>query len=356
MQIRRILAGAAKQVNDHAAHSNAVLRVSTPYEITPLPTRRRSAYGVIVVCSTLVGICLQGMYDVGRTSEGVDLPLLLLISILILAAIVSHLFWLVIAQRASLSSLATAVGLNHIDGMSISSYNSALSVADSLAQAIQQERLEHKKKHAELLDWQAAYAHDLRTPLTRMGLRCELLIDAKLRQSMERDLNEMCQLVEDSLACAKLQRGVSPQLSHVKVDELLGTLVENYRATGAIIGLKGCTDCSVIACHHGLRRVMTNLIDNALRYGTDVHIRVSVDAEKVALSVLDSGPGIEPSKLEAVLAPWYRGSDTAQRVSGSGLGLAIALRLTQAMQGKLHIQNRDSGGLEACVTLPIMTE
>jgi signal transduction histidine kinase len=117
--------------------------------------------------------------------------------------------------------------------------------------------------------------------------------------------------------------------------------------------LDGRLDCPLVTFPHALRRVLVNLIDNALRYGRDVRLCVRVDARRVMLAVVDSGPGIVPAEMEAVFTPWYRAPQTAARAPGSGLGLAIARRLTQAMQGELQLNNRSTGGLEARVTLPL---
>ncbi len=110
-----------------------------------------------------------------------------------------------------------------------------------------------------------------------------------------------------------------------------------------------------MTCAMALRRVLVNLIDNALRYGDQVRLRVRADAGQLVLAVLDSGPGIAPEELEAVFAPWYRapGSSSA-RAEGSGLGLAIARRLTMSMDGNLELENRERGGLEARLTLPLL--
>lgn len=359
-QIPERLAGATRQVSDHAALSNTVARFPSLPEATSLPSKKCLPYTAIVIFLVVSGLCLHSMYDVSQTctdncANSLDLSLFLLVCVLILTAIVLRLGLRASEERARIFNRAEVVGLDAIEGMPLASQGDTLSVVASLTQTIKRERLDHANKHAELLAWQAAYAHDLRTPLTRMGLRCELLDDAKLRRSMERDLSEMCQLVEESMACAKLQRSEPPQLGHVNIDELLATLIENYRDMGVTLGLDGRADRLAVACPHALRRVMSNLIDNALLYGEEVVVQVRTLADRVELAVLDSGPGIEASKLEAVLSPWYRASETAQRAPGSGLGLSIALRLTQAMQGQLRLRNRDSGGLEACVTLSLMT-
>ena len=222
-----------------------------------------------------------------------------------------------------------------------------------LARAINGAERHDAERVAELLDVFAAYAHDLRTPLTRMTLRCELLEDDELREAMERDLAEVGELVEASLACARMQCSASEPLRRFDADGLLGALVDNYKDAGRTVELEGQVGRPVVTCPHALRRVLVNLIDNALRYGSDVRLCVRVDARRVVLAVVDSGPGIVPAEMEAVFAPWYRAPQTSARAPGSGLGLAIARRLTLAMRGELQLENRRTGGLEARLTLPL---
>ncbi|AXF14887.1 ATP-binding protein [Paraburkholderia caledonica] len=223
-----------------------------------------------------------------------------------------------------------------------------------LTRAIDFTRGRHAARLAELLDSQAAYAHDLQVPLERMGVRCETLDDLALRRSLTHDLAEMKQLVEASMACARMQCNVDEPPTHVSVDALLTGLIDDYRDAGHCIELESEVGYSIETCPHALRRVLVNLIDNALRYGSDVRLRLRVEAQAVVFAVLDNGPGIEPSQMEAVFAPWYRAPRTAARAPGSGLGLAIARRLTHAMHGELCLENRLTGGLEARLTLPLI--
>ncbi|WP_254898450.1 sensor histidine kinase [Paraburkholderia atlantica] len=211
------------------------------------------------------------------------------------------------------------------------------------------------RRQAELLHVLAAYAHDLRTPLTRMCMRSELVEDRAVRDALARDLAEMAELVEGSLACARIQCSALEPMRTVDADGLLGVLIADYRDAGRTVELEGRVGRPVMTCPHALRRVLANLIDNALRYGADVRLKVTVHAQSLVLAVVDSGPGIAPARLETVFAPWYRAPETAAATHGSGLGLAIARRLTLAMHGELELENRCSGGLEARVTLPLAT-
>ena len=103
-----------------------------------------------------------------------------------------------------------------------------------------------------------------------------------------------------------------------------------------------------------MRRIVTNLIDNALKFGSDVRLTVQAGPDRLAVCVLDNGPGIPPDQLEAVLQPFYRANGSRSRSpEGTGLGLAIAHRLATAMGSQLSLHNRREGGLEARLTLAL---
>ncbi|MCY1538355.1 Sensor protein RstB [compost metagenome] len=99
---------------------------------------------------------------------------------------------------------------------------------------------------------------------------------------------------------------------------------------------------------NALRRILMNLIDNALKFGTDVTLRVQIGDGRLVVSVLDNGPGIPSDELDAVLKPFYRVESSRNRsTGGTGLGLAIAHQLAMAMGAELTLHNRAEGGLEA---------
>jgi len=224
---------------------------------------------------------------------------------------------------------------------------------DRLIHAINDARRRCAERESEWLTMQASCAHDLRTPLTRMVLRCDLIEDASLRAAMERDLDELRELADAGMACARMQSGLPQKLRHVDADGMLATLVQNYRDAGCTLALDGQVGRPVVTCPHALRRILVNLVDNAFRYGSNVRVRVRAEGGRLHLAVLDSGPGIAPAELDAVFMPWYRSPQTAARAPGSGLGLAIARRLAQAIRGDLALCNRHEGGLEARLSLPL---
>jgi len=104
-----------------------------------------------------------------------------------------------------------------------------------------------------------------------------------------------------------------------------------------------------------LRRVLSNLLDNALKFAGSAQLRVRADSEgRVCLQVLDDGPGIDEAELQEVFKPFYRVESSRNRsTGGTGLGLAIALQLSESLGARLSLSNRESGGLCAQLELNV---
>jgi signal transduction histidine kinase len=197
----------------------------------------------------------------------------------------------------------------------------------------------------------AAMSHDLRTPLTRLRLRVESVSDADLRARFAADLDEMEALVRGALA---LFRGLDDQEAFEPVDmnTLLHTLVAEYTEVGSSVSLEGTAGTLINAKPRALKRCLTNLVDNALKYGKRAMIRVD-DGDELVIAVSDAGPGIPQEALEQVFEPFYRLESSRSRdTGGMGLGLSIARDVAQAHGGTLTLRNRPEGGLTAELRLP----
>lgn len=257
-------------------------------------------------------------------------------------------------QRASLARLAVELERQDAEGIQAVLPDTASGAVARLMRAINRIDHRHAERLAELLDVQAAFLHDLRTPLARLGIRCESLYDAAAREAINQDLRAMNELVAAGLACTRMQYSAAEQLRCVDADGLLGQLLSDYRDSGRYVALDGHIGQPVVSCPHALRRVLANLIDNALHHGSDVRLSLKAEARHAMFAVSYSGRRIDASEMEAGLAPWYRAPKAAERVPGSGLALAIARRLTTAMRGELQLKNRRTGGLEVRITLPLV--
>ncbi len=210
---------------------------------------------------------------------------------------------------------------------------------------------EYLKERMQLL---AAISHDLQTPITRMKLRAEFMDDSAEKDKLAHDLEEIEHLVREGVAYARSIHGASETSCRINLDAFLDSLVLDYQDTGQAVSLCGKNGALIDTRPHALKRILVNLVDNALKYaGTaEVVATGSVDTG-VSICVLDRGPGISVDALGDVFKPFYRLENSRNRdTGGTGLGLAIAQQLAQAIGGSLSLSNRDGGGLCATLSLP----
>jgi signal transduction histidine kinase len=206
---------------------------------------------------------------------------------------------------------------------------------------------------AERIEILAAISHDLQTPITRMRLRTDLMDDADTRNKLRGDLHAMEQLVREGIAYARTLHGNAEKPVRIDADALLESLVGDYADGGHMVAIDGAVGTPVLTRPHALRRILTNLVDNALKFGRDVVLAVEWEGDGcLAIAVRDRGPGIPAAELDRVMQPFYRLETSRNRgTGGTGLGLAIAQQLAQALGGGLVLSNRDGGGLQARLTL-----
>lgn len=199
----------------------------------------------------------------------------------------------------------------------------------------------------------AAIAHDLQTPITRMRIRADMMGDEIERSKMQDDLRQMESLVREGVVYARVLHCVAEDPLRLDLDAFVESLVADYIDGGGAVWLVGLIGQPVSARPHALRRVLCNLIDNAIKYSGSAEVRVVlIPDQRITISVLDRGPGIPAGKLNDVFRPFYRvESSSSRNATGSGLGLAIAKQLAESMNGSLKLVNRDGGGIEARLTL-----
>lgn len=198
----------------------------------------------------------------------------------------------------------------------------------------------------------AAMSHDLKTPLTRLRLQVETLDDPLVQARFGRQLDEMERMVHGSLA---LFKGMDKDeaFQSVDINELLCTLQSEAAELGGVVTLEGRASRPLTCRRHALRRCLTNLLDNAIKFGGRALVRLEQDAVLV-IRVRDEGPGIPPEELERVFEPFYRVESSRSRdTGGTGLGLAIARDIAQAHGGSLVLRNLPERGLEALLVLPM---
>ncbi|MGU9805761.1 Histidine kinase [Pseudomonas sp. E141] len=219
--------------------------------------------------------------------------------------------------------------------------------------AMQDRIAAYLKERMQLL---AAISHDLQTPITRMKLRAEFMDDGIEKDKLWSDLSEMEHLVREGVAYARSIHGATEASCRINLDAFLDSLVFDYQDIGQDVQLSGKNAAVIDTRPHALRRVLVNLVDNALKFGGAAQIQVQrTDNGQLAIQVLDRGPGINEQELAEVLKPFYRVESSRNReTGGTGLGLAIAQQLAIAMGGSLTLSNRDGGGL--CAELRLSRE
>ena len=197
----------------------------------------------------------------------------------------------------------------------------------------------------------AAMSHDLKTPLTRLRLQVEALDNPPMQARIGRELDEMESMVREALALFRgLDDGEPPV--EIDVDELLAQIREEFADMGAAVTVTGRALRPFTGKPQALKRCLTNLIANAVKFGTRAEVQLE-DGADLLIRVRDHGPGIPEQELERVFEPFYRLESSRNRDSGgTGLGLSIARDVAQAHGGSLRLANAAGGGLEATLRLP----
>jgi signal transduction histidine kinase len=196
-----------------------------------------------------------------------------------------------------------------------------------------------------------AMSHDLKTPITRLRLRAELLDDETLRGRFAKDLDEMEAMVTQTLEYMR-DSTVRESVQSIDVAALLESLQDDYAETGGEVEIRGAATGPYPGRPLALRRCLANLLDNALRYGKRATVVIEDGPAALVLRVRDEGPGLPEDQLERAFEPFFRGDASRSRdTGGTGLGLGIARNIARAHRGELVLRNRREGGLEATLTL-----
>lgn len=198
----------------------------------------------------------------------------------------------------------------------------------------------------------AAISHDLRTPITRLRLRAEYIDDDTQREQIVRDLDQMQAMLESVIVLLRGGTGAAPRL--VDAASLVRTVCSEFSDCGHDVSYVGLAQLSLTMRADEMRRALSNLIENAVRYGTRVVVEIAVHGEVVEFIVADDGPGIPEDKRNAMLEPFVRGDDarTMDRDSGFGLGLSIAQSIAGGHDGHLRFRNNEPTGLQVVISLP----
>ena len=201
----------------------------------------------------------------------------------------------------------------------------------------------------------AAITHDLQTPLTRLRLRLEKVADTELRNKLVEDMAAMQRMVREGLDLARSMDS-SEAMQLLDIDSLVDSACADAADAGQPVSCEGSTRLSIAAQPGALRRCLTNLLDNAVKYGHFAKLTLANENGEVVIRVRDGGPGIAPDQLDAVFDAFFRVETSRSRdTGGTGLGLTIARNIAENHGGTLTLHNHAEGGLEAVLRLPVKT-
>lgn len=199
----------------------------------------------------------------------------------------------------------------------------------------------------------AAISHDLRTELTLLKLRAEVVEPAEDRERILATVAEMEAMLTATLSFARDEASSEP-LQRTDVGALVTSIVDDLADAGRPVSIGASAEAAILEVKPvGIRRALTNLIDNAVKYGVRARVSLSAEAARTDIIVDDDGPGIPEEHLSRVLQPFVRLETSRSRETGGiGLGLAIAASVAEAHGGRLKLANRPEGGLRAIIELP----
>ncbi len=198
----------------------------------------------------------------------------------------------------------------------------------------------------------AALSHDLRTPLTLLRLRTEGLQEGEERDRMLASIGDLDAMIDAVLKFTRDENAVEPW-RRTDLTALVASIVDDMADAGLPVTMES-SEPVVLECQSGgLRRAVTNLLDNAVKYGTSARVELLTSPAAIRIVIDDAGPGIPDAELQRVFEPFYRLEQSRSReTGGTGLGLAIAQSIVQAHGGQVTLVNRSGGGLRAIVSLP----
>jgi two-component system osmolarity sensor histidine kinase EnvZ len=209
----------------------------------------------------------------------------------------------------------------------------------------------HERDRSEVL---AGISHDLRTPITRLRLEAELSVsDEGARQAVVADIEQMEAIISQFMDYARGDQGETVVMTDLSA--LLHALSERFRYLGHPLQFDISEPLPELNIRpKALTRALTNLIDNAWKYGgTKVCLKAGVQSDFLRIEISDDGPGIPEHEIERLKQPFTRLEHARTNASGTGLGLAIVERVARVHGGRLELLPNPGGGLIAHLSLPL---
>jgi signal transduction histidine kinase len=265
--------------------------------------------------------------------------------------------WAARALSAPLSSFAKAAESFSLDGADAPLPERGPEEIRAVARALNRMRERITALIDDRTKMLAAISHDLRTPITRMRLRAEFIDDETHRAQMLRDLDQMRSMLEAVLSFLRNGRK-REAMTLIDLASTLQLITNQFADIGHAIAYDGPDHAMVMARPADLHRAVTNLVENAVRFGAETTIRLTLSGGKVTIEIEDDGPGIADTSKDSMLEPFVRGDDARNMddASGFGLGLAIARAIVQAHGGELALLDRQPHGLIARIELQAIVQ
>src|SRR5258708_4961104 len=262
--------------------------------------------------------------------------------------------WAARALTAPLSAFATAAENFSLNGAAAPLPERGPEEIRSVAKALNRMR----ERITTLIDDRtrmlAAISHDLRTPITRMRLRSEFIEDDGHRSSMLGDLDQMRSMLESVLSFLRNDRRLE-SMTLVDIASTLQLVTDQFADMGHKVAYDGPQHAMATLRPDDLHRSITNLVENAVRFGAEATIRLTMSPDSVTIDVEDDGPGISDARKDAMLEPFVRGDEARNmdEAAGFGLGLSIARAIVLAHDGELSLNDRQPHGLVVRIELPV---
>ena len=353
LDIQQLPAGPVPKASDpegldlHSLHR----RLDSHYRIFPLandPTHHR--VGIALPDGAMISARVlpdQRSRPFWAGSWGMTL-LFAIISVSVLSLWAAH------ALTAPLSAFAKAAENFSVSGTAPSLPERGPEEVRSVAKALNRMRERITALIDDRTKMLAAISHDLRTPITRMRLRAEFIDDEIHRHRMMSDLDQMRSMLESVLSFLRNDRRLEA-MTLADIASTLQLVADQFCDVGHKVAYQGPERAMATVRPDDLTRTITNLVENSVRYGALVTIRLTISADTATIEIEDDGPGISDARKEVMLEPFVRGDDARNmdETTGFGLGLSIARAVVLAHSGTFSMHDRQPHGLIVRIELPV---
>jgi signal transduction histidine kinase len=262
--------------------------------------------------------------------------------------------WAARALTAPLSSFARAAEEFSLDGAAAPLPERGPAEIRSVAKALNRMRQRITALIDDRTKMLAAISHDLRTPITRMRLRSEFIEDDGQRSRMLGDLDQMRSMLESVLSFLRNDRRLE-SMTLADIASTLQLITDQFTDMGHKVVYDGPQHAMATVRPDDLHRGITNLVENAVKFGAETKIRLIAAPDVMTIEVEDDGPGISDARKDTMMEPFVRGDEARNmdEASGFGLGLSIARSIVLAHGGELSLNDRAPHGLIVRIRLPV---